>query len=72
MLLIVGVVVIFIVVGTLALCKAAGDADRQSERLITERKQRENHKLCSEVSCSKCDQNDWCGFSELKNLKEAI
>jgi len=66
-----GIFALITMVSVFSLCVAAGRADRWAERMRIEKKQREDHKLCAEVSCKNCDQNDWCGFSELKKVKEA-
>ena len=67
--MLVGAVVIFIgvLIVTMALCKAAGDADRKSERLYKiEVEKRET--ICTNT-CLHCDQNDWCWFSDVKLKK---
>lgn len=55
----------------LALCKAAGDADRWEEKWIEQRKHDTsiNYKWCDD-DCLRCLENDWCKFSEVKKESE--
>lgn len=59
-------IVIVCIVGTLALCKAAGQADEKQDNWIKERKKEEKqgYKWCTD-ECLHCEQNDWCKFSEV-------
>jgi hypothetical protein len=59
-------IVIAGIVITMAMCKAAGK-DKWKDKWVEQRKMEKKYpqEWCDN-NCSKCDQNDWCMFSEVE------
>lgn len=72
--LVAAVITIYIVffIISLALCKAAGEADEKQKQWIEQREKEEQeaYKWCDD-DCLHCEQNDWCKFSEVKKEGQA-